>query len=255
MDNEDEDDFDLVDVGDETSESKMRLTRTARAYLNCFMAFTNWKDLSMYVHVAYASTIPAEFFSKEYIGKSADYMMKTKKIQKCQTMLNYISKVKIMLERDYESNTLPSLEKLRQSIATNYLKKCIKTGESLVTSASPMTKEDLKIMCNRRIGLDRPSANEDRCLISYQYIAMVRITEPRNSKKKDHKFINRSSRTPFVLKLTRVKSSTVQELAMIVHYSSYAECSFHCMASLIAINCDSSANLYSLINASKSTSS
>ena len=226
MDNEDEDDFDLVDVGDETFESQMRLTRTAKTHLNSFMAFMNRKDSSMYVHVAYSSTVPAEFFSKEYIGKFADYMMKTKKIQKCQTMLNYISKVKIMLERDYESNSLPFLKaadyykKLRQSIATTYLKKCIKTGESLVTSAPPMTKEDLKIMCTHLIGLDRPSANEDRCLISHQYTVMGRITEPGNSKKSDYKFINQGSRTPLMLKLTRAKSSTVQELAMIVHYNS-----------------------------------
>ena len=56
MDNEDEDDFDLVDVGDETFESQMRLTRTAKTHLNSFMAFMNRKDSSMYVHVAYAST-------------------------------------------------------------------------------------------------------------------------------------------------------------------------------------------------------
>ena len=88
--NEDEDDFDLVDVGDETSESQMRLTRTAKAHLNSFMAFMNRKDSSMYVHVAYTSTIPAEFFSKEYIGKFADYMMKTKKIQHCLTLLDFL---------------------------------------------------------------------------------------------------------------------------------------------------------------------
>ena len=93
--------------------------------------------------------------------------MKTKKIQKCQTMLNYISTVKIMLEQHItllKGSRL--LQKLRQSIATNYSKK------SQVTSAPPMTKEDLKIICTHLIGLDRPSANEDRCLISHQYIVM-----------------------------------------------------------------------------------
>lgn len=53
MNKEDEDDFDLVDVGDETSESQMCLTRTFKAHLD--MAFINWKDSSMHVHVAYAS--------------------------------------------------------------------------------------------------------------------------------------------------------------------------------------------------------
>ena len=46
-------------------------------------------------------------------------------------MLKYISKAKIMLERDYESNTIPFLKaadyykKLEQNIATNYLEKGI----------------------------------------------------------------------------------------------------------------------------------
>ena len=36
MDGEDEDEFDLVGVGDEASESQLRLTRTAKAHLNSF---------------------------------------------------------------------------------------------------------------------------------------------------------------------------------------------------------------------------
>ena len=37
MDDEDEDEFDLVGVGDESSESQMRLTSMAKAHLNNFM--------------------------------------------------------------------------------------------------------------------------------------------------------------------------------------------------------------------------
>ena len=62
-------------------------------------------------------------------------------------------------------------------------------------------------MCICLIGLERPSANEDRCLISHQYIVMGRITEPGNSKKSDYKFINQSSVAPLMLKSTRAKIS------------------------------------------------
>ena len=40
MDNEDEDDFDLVVIEDEISESQMRLTRIPKAHLDSFMAFS-----------------------------------------------------------------------------------------------------------------------------------------------------------------------------------------------------------------------
>ena len=58
-----------------------------------------------------------------------------------------------------------------------------------------MTLEDLTFMFTHLIGLDRPSTNEDRCLISYQYIVMSRITETGNSKISDYKFIIQTSRT------------------------------------------------------------
>ena len=255
-----EDDIELVDVGGETSLSQMKLMRTAKTHFNGYMKFMNRKDPVEYVHSSYDSKILAIFFSKEYIGKFVDYMIKNKKIGKCQTMLNYISKIKIMLERDYTANTLPFLTavdyyaKLRQSIATTYLAKCIKSGESFVTSAPPMTKEDLHIMCLNLIGRDSPSANEDRCLMVHQFQLMGRISEPGKAKKKDYSFVQQSNRTPIIVKLTRAKCSRIQELAMVVHYNSYAECSFHCFATLIAVNCDCSENLYPLILAAKNTS-
>ena len=55
---------------------------------------------------------------------------------------------------------------------------------------------------------------------------------------------------PYSLRINYSRRILLREI-----YSSCAECPFHCMASLTAINCDSSANLYPLINASKSTSS
>lgn len=64
-----------------------------------------------------------------------------------------------------------------------------------------------EVMCIHLIGLDRPSANEDRCLISHQYIVMDRITEPGNSKKSDYKFIDQNSVTPLMQKSTRAKIS------------------------------------------------
>ena len=86
-----------------------------------------------------------------------------------------------------------------------------KAGASLVTSAPSMTKEDLKIICTHLVGLDRPSANEDRCLISHRYIVMGHITEPRNFMISDYKF---SSRAPLMLKLTSAKRSTHHNILM-----------------------------------------
>ena len=72
MDNEDEDDIHLVDVWDETSDSKMRSTRVAKAHLNSFMAFMDRKDSAIYVQVGYTCTISWG----EYVGKLADFMIR-----------------------------------------------------------------------------------------------------------------------------------------------------------------------------------
>ena len=75
-----EEDIELVDVGDETSLSQMKLMRTAKTHFFTYMKFMNRKDPVEYVHTSYDSTIPAIFFSKEYIGKNVDNIIKNKKI-------------------------------------------------------------------------------------------------------------------------------------------------------------------------------
>ena len=71
--------------------------------------------------------------------------------------------------------------------------------------SSSSIKGGPEVMCIHLIGLDRPSANEDRCLISHQYIVMDRITEPGNSKKSDHKFIDQNSVTTTITRPTFLK--------------------------------------------------
>ena len=75
-----EEDIELVDVGGETSLSQMKLMRTAKTLFFTYMKFMNRKDPVEYVHSSYDSAIPAIFFSKEYIGKFVDNIIKNKKI-------------------------------------------------------------------------------------------------------------------------------------------------------------------------------
>ena len=49
------------------------------------------KDRSNYPHKSFSMSIPPDFFTKDVIGKFADYLVKVKKIGKCGTALGYIS--------------------------------------------------------------------------------------------------------------------------------------------------------------------
>ena len=81
-----------------------------------------------------------------------------------------------------------------------------------------------------------------------------RVSEPGKAKKSDYNYVHNDDRTPLMVTLNRSKNSTTQELAMVCDYNSFAECPFHCLGTLIAVNGDSSDNLYPLMLGAKSTS-
>ena len=59
-----------------------------------------------------------------------------------------------------------------------------------------------------------------------------------------------SRRTALIYFLRRTKNASVQELTMINQFESQESCPFHCLATLISVNCDTSEDLYPLIMAS-----
>ena len=250
----------LVDVGDLSGKSSASARKTALINFNMFLEYIFTKDSCNYPHKSFSMSIPPGFFTKDVIGKFADYLVKVKKIGKCGTALGYISQVRIHLESSYEGTILPFLvgdsyyTKLRQNVLKHYMERCSKNGEKLVDSAPPMTKEDLKIICMRLLSRNSPTANEDRCLICHQFQLIGRVSEPGKAKKSDYNYVHNDDRTPLMVTLNRSKNSTTQELALVCHYNSFAECPFHCLGTLIAVNGDSSDNLYPLMLGAKSTS-
>ena len=66
-------------------------------------------------------------------------------------------------------------------------------------------------MCTHLIGLNRPSANEDRCLMSHQYIEWVALRSQEILRK-----ATTISRTPLMLKLIGAKSSTHGNVLMTI---------------------------------------
>ena len=117
-----------------------------------------------------------------------------------------------------------------------------------------MTKEDLKIICMRLLSRNSPTANENRCLICHQFQPIGRVSEPEKAKKSDYKYVHNDDSTPLMITLNRSKNSTTQELAMVCDYNSFAEYPYHCLETLIAVNGDSSDNLYPIMLGAKSTS-
>ena len=91
-------------------------------------------------------------------------------------------------------------------------------------------------------------------MICHQFQLIGRVSEPGKAKKSDYNYVHSDDRTPLMVTLNRSKNSTTQELAMVCHYNSFAECPFHCLGTKIAVNGDFSDNLYPLMLGAKSTS-
>lgn len=165
----------LVNIGNKIGESTKNLNRTVMRHFNSYLAHLNDKYSSEHKYREYSKSIPLAYYSQDLFGTFPSYLIEVRKIKTVQTCLNYLSKIKMILENDYEGERLPFLvnpsfySRVRQNTLGNYLQKCLKTGESLVTSAVPMTKEDIMIMCQYLLSCNSLSANEDRCLLIHQF--------------------------------------------------------------------------------------
>ena len=96
-----------------------------------FMEYIFTKDSCNYPHKSLSMSMPPEFFTKDVIGKFADYLVKVKKIGKCGTALGYISQIRIHLESSYEGIILPFL------VGDSYYSKLTQIVLNLVLPTQP----------------------------------------------------------------------------------------------------------------------
>ena len=83
---------DLVDVGDQSGRSRTSARKTALIHFGKFLEFLFTKDSCLHPHKSLSVSIPPEFFTKDVIGKFADYLMKVRVIiGKRSTALGYNS--------------------------------------------------------------------------------------------------------------------------------------------------------------------
>ena len=69
----------LVDVGDQSGKSSASARKTALINFDMFMEYIFTKDSCNYPHKSLSMSMPPEFFTKDVIGKFADYLVKVKK--------------------------------------------------------------------------------------------------------------------------------------------------------------------------------
>lgn len=113
-------------------------------------------------------------------GRFADYLLKVKKVKKCQTALSYLSKTKCFLELQN-----PNIQiflnsrwytKLRNEVSKVYFDLAIATGTSMVESAPTMTDADLDFLLKVLIMKNTPASLADRCMFTFQWQAIGRNT-------------------------------------------------------------------------------
>jgi hypothetical protein len=166
----------LVNVANGVSVSQAKAIKTAMKHLDTYFGILNKEDSTVNRYEKYSpELIPFTFFTKDFVGKFADYMMTVKKIKKYLTLNGYMSKIKMKLTNDYDPQILPFLAtglfwtKLCFAITKFYVTKSAHTGEALVDKAPPMTFQDLQIIANILIEKNTPDSNESRCLAVHQY--------------------------------------------------------------------------------------
>jgi hypothetical protein len=149
----DADEDELENIANNVSASLAKSTKTAIKHLDKYLVYLNQIDSNANPYTSYShEIIPIQYFTKDLIGKFADYLMKIVKIKKLETTTGYISKLKGKLALDYDPHTLPFLAsslfytKLRLTVTRFYVSKCAHTGENLSDKAPPMTFDDLKII-------------------------------------------------------------------------------------------------------------
>jgi hypothetical protein len=172
----DADEPQLVNIANTVSASLARSTKTAIKHLDKYLDYLHQIDSNANPYTSYSKeSIPLEYFTKDLIGKFADYLMKIKKIKRLETTNGYISKVKGKLALDYDPLILPFLAsstfytKLRLTVTSFYVTKCAHTGENLSDKAPPMTFDDLQIINDILIRNNTPDSNESRCLLTHQW--------------------------------------------------------------------------------------
>ena len=128
----------LVNIANNVSASLLKSINTALEHLNNYLRMLNQKNSDANPYISYSSQlIPIEYFSKDFIGKFADYMMKLEKIKKLETVTGYLGKLKAKLIADYDPHTLPFLvsaifyTRFRFTTTTFYVNKCATSGENL----------------------------------------------------------------------------------------------------------------------------
>jgi hypothetical protein len=166
----------LVNIANDVSASLKKSIKTAVGHLDRYLVYLNQLDSDANPFTSYAAQpIPVEYFTKDFYGKFADYLMKIAKIKKMETALGYLGKLKNFLVDEYDPVILPFLvggvffTRLRFRTTSFYVNKCAKSGENLSDKAKPMTFQDLQIINRILIDNNTPDSNESRCMLTHQY--------------------------------------------------------------------------------------
>jgi len=166
-----------------------KLAKSIKTSLNHFNSYVKYLFDKGEVNVAeYKSKYDAspklteDFITEDLFAKFADYLMKIKNINKYETTVAYISRVKNILCRDYRNLEIFRTadnwyQRLRSRVLKLYMEKCQKDGTSLKEGAPPMNADDLLKIVTYLIDENTTKSFNQRALMVMQWQTVGRITE------------------------------------------------------------------------------
>ena len=229
-----------------TEEIQEQYKVTQQTALNRFNEFLQHQHVSDPEHYTFTEYSKDELSTCEIVSKFLDefanWLLKVRKVPAFSTVSQYLSKVKMKITRDHKhSQTLifgngQWYKDIRTKVASAYMKKCAEEGTPLVQHAKQLTEDDLLIMSSLCFKKNSVQADQDRGILIMQRQTIGRVSETSKIKCASVKLYTRTrpkKRRNHTLVINRQKTSTQQELNIIMHANSWLLCPIHALGSLL----------------------
>lgn len=167
----------LVDVGKKKGKSKASAHLTVKNHFNNYLVYANMTE----GRNTFDALLEKDVSDSALIGKFSDYISKKlTAVRKYSTHDNYISVIHVMLKEKFPAvvgNFDSYYKNLRTNVHSEYVKKSVETGASMVDSSVCCKVTDKNFICN---ALFHQKNHELRAFVALDWVAAGRINEVSN---------------------------------------------------------------------------
>lgn len=232
-------------VTNDRGDSTKSLIKTATNHFNAFLLTLHQNNPASYPYKSFNEITAQQLLVfKNVFGMFPDYLRNVANINKYGTTLNYLSKVKQLIEDKQPDTDIligSFYHKTRVNTTKAYLDHAIKNGQNMRDSSSPMTADDVKYMCTVLFEQDNRTSLTNRYMIILQWQALGRISEVCRLSCEQIRFYAGNNINALQINIGRSKVSMSHNVFLFEHAQSWMVCPVHALGSLLALKSTTSA--------------